>query len=157
MAKAIQISQAEMDEFLTSRGFTLVQLEGVLELVYGKIVAPGLCLRVYSTIDVRGGGSRDVGADAIRTVLFSRFYDTSNGQEPVTVVRPVGQDKRVHRVEGWKKNLQDRLDNWQAQLGPVCPKCGRHTVKRKSKISGKPAFWGCSAFPVCRSIQEIQE
>ena len=76
MAKAIEISRDEMHEFLVSRGFIPLTIEGTKELVYGRIVAQNLSLRVYTS--VVGDSSRGVGKDAIRTVLVTRI----NGRGP---------------------------------------------------------------------------
>ena len=52
------------------------------------------------------------------------------------------------------QNVQRRLDPDAPRL---CPKCGEKMVLRTTK-SGDFAgskFWGCSAFPKCRTIQKI--
>jgi hypothetical protein len=113
-------------------------LPNVTELVWGKRVDRGgqmLSLRVYTGIN-RSGTSRGCGTDAIRVQVFFRDADG-------TVVR-VGSSRRVHRVRGWRKNLQDRIDNWQGTLGPACPKCGAPMVLRKPP-RGKAwrPFFGC--------------
>ena len=59
----------------------------------------------------------------------------------------MGGSRHVHRVEGWKKNLQSRLNRWMEQIGPKCPKCSRLMVERKGKNG---YFWGCSGYPGCR-------
>ena len=142
MAVAVEISLSEMTEFLTSQGFTVIpKLPRTNEVVFGKVVGSNLCLRVYTSIE--GDSSRGVGEDAIRTVLVARV----DGE-----VKIVGSDRRVHRVAGWRKNLQDRLDNWESQLGPCCPKCGSPTVRRLSK---KGPFHGCVRYPDCRTVQPI--
>jgi hypothetical protein len=144
MATAVHISQNDMHAFLAARDFRLIpHVPGTKELVYGKIVDKGVCLRVYTSV-VPGCGSRGTGKDAIRCCLFVR---DDRGQPKI-----IGSDKRVHRVEGWRANLALRLDNWRQQLGPACPNCGRPTVRRKSR---RGPFWGCSNFPSCVSITPI--
>lgn len=149
VAQAVTITRQDMHDFLTARRFQIIPLPGVKELVYGRVVdetkGKEICLRIYTSIegDVREGRidmSRPVGKDAIRAVLVTKV----DGETKV-----FGADRRVHRVVGWRKNLQDRLDNWREQLGPACPKCGRVTVLRTSR---KGPFWGCSAYPKCYSI-----
>lgn len=41
----------------------------------------------------------------------------------------------------------------------LCPKCGSRMLKRTSKRGANAGsqFWGCSAFPACRTIQKIGE
>lgn len=141
MATAVTISRSEIHDFLTERNFREIQIPGTHEMVMSRFVGPDLCLRVYTS--VVDDSSRGTGEDAIRTVLVVRSQDQ---------VRIIGADKRVHRVAGWRANLQNRLDNWAEQLGPTCPVCGKPTVKRRSK---RGPFWGCSDYPNCRSIQPI--
>lgn len=139
-----------MDTFLTSQGFKPLQIPGTRELVYGKVVdetkGKEVCLRIYTSIEppsvYRVQQSRPIGTDAIRAVLMIRV-----GNE----IKMIGADRRVHRVAGWRKNLQDRIDGWREQLGPTCPNkdCGRFTVFRTSR---RGPFWGCSAYPTCYSI-----
>lgn len=41
---------------------------------------------------------------------------------------------------------------------PVCPKCGRKMIRRTAKVGANAGqdFWGCSGFPDCREIVDIQ-
>jgi len=140
MAEYYPISEAEMSEFLVAQGFQPVSLPGTLELVWGKIVRRGSCvcsLRVYSGINPNGA-SRDVGKDAIRVTLHWR--------DAGGVIQKVGGSKRVHRVRGWRDNLQNRIDKWEEALGPPCPKCAapmvQRTVKKDGPNKGKK-FWSC--------------
>lgn len=142
MATAVEISRRDMHEFLAAQGFQEIQVAGTKERVYSKFVDTGLCLRVYTSVE--GESSRGVGEDAIRTVLVTKV----NG-----AVKIVGGDKRVHRVEGWRANLQNRLDRWREQLGPACPKCRAATVRKRSR---RGPFWGCCRYPDCRTVQPIQ-
>lgn len=144
MATFVRISRQDMHDFLTAQGFAIIpHIPGTQELVYGKIVGKDLCLRVYTSI--AGNASRDNGADAIRTVLVTRIDGN---------VKIVGVDKRVHRVEGWRNNLQERLDTWGEQLGPDCPCCGSLTAQRRSKHG---PFWGCVNYPSCKGIVSCSE
>lgn len=142
MAIAVEVTRSDMHAFLTTQGFQEIQVPGTKERVYSKVVDKGLCQRVLTSIV--GESSRGVGDDAIRVQLVVKV----DGQ-----VRLVGMDKRVHRVEGWRKNLQIRLDRWREQLGPSCPKCGAATVQRTSR---RGPFWGCCRYPQCNSIQPVR-
>jgi hypothetical protein len=150
MAKYTQISREQIEELLTSQGFSEVKIEGTREMVFGKIVGPALCLRVYTSIE--NGHSRESGSDAIRVCLVTRFLDSDGKYQ----VKGVGRDKRVHRVEGWRANLQARLDNFAELLGPTCPYCGKHMAVR-TRRSDKNEFWGCVAYPVCRGTRDVEE
>jgi hypothetical protein len=138
MAEYYPITQQEMAAFLEGQGFWPITLPNVTELVWGKRVdrdGQALSLRIYTGIS-RSGTSRNVGTDAIRVQVFHRDADG-------TVVR-IGTSKRVHRVKGWKRNLQSRIDSWHEMLGPGCPKCGAPMVLRKPP-KGKTwrPFYGC--------------
>jgi hypothetical protein len=142
MATAVEINRRDMDTFLVAQGFQEVNVPGTKERVYSKFVDKGVCLRVYTSIV--GESSRGTSEDAIRTVLVTKV-----GAD----VKIIGADRRVHRVEGWRANLQNRLDGWREQLGPACPKCQGATVRRQSR---KGPFWGCCKYPVCKMVQPIQ-
>ena len=141
MAKFTIIAKQDFDQFFAKRdgNWQPVQLDGVHEMVYGRRVAHDATLRVYTS--VVAGQSRSKGKDAIRVCLFQRGEDG--------VIRLVGGDRRVHRVEGWRKNLGERLDNWMELTGPDCPKCGKMMANRKSEYGH---FWGCSDYPNCKGI-----
>jgi len=127
-----------MAEFLEGQGFRTISIEGCFKYVWAKRVDRDglqLSLRIYSGINF-DGQSRGVGDDAIRVVCFWRDGDGA--------IHKVGGDKRVHRVKGWKANLQNRLDKWEEGLGPKCPKCGAPMRLRepKKQQTWKP-FYGC--------------
>jgi len=143
MATFTNISEQEMAAYLEGQGFQRLALAGVLELVWGKIFRRGsvaVSMRVYSGINP-GGASRDCGKDAIRVALF---WKDENGE-----IRKVGGAKRVHRVAGWRKNLQQRVDGWEKILGPACPRCKAPMVLREPKKGGKKfsPFYGCASWP----------
>lgn len=138
MAGFVAITEQEMDSFMTDKGFRPVSLEGVREKVYGKVVAPDVCLRVYSSIVA--GEARDVGKDAIRAVLASR---------QATGIKVIGGSRRVNRTKNWRDNLTKRIEAWMEMMGPACPKCGGATVERNGAYGD---FWGCCNYPNCKGI-----
>lgn len=149
MATYTAISRDAMDSFLNARGFREIKLAGCFERVYAKIVKHNditYSLRVYSSIEE--GHARGKGADAIRVTLFWRENEDA-------APRIVGADTRVHRVEGWRKNLQNRLDNWKELLGKPCKCCKAPTVLRKPKGKAKwEPFFGCVNYPTCKGTAE---
>jgi len=142
------ISKEDMEAFLVPQGFKALPLPGTTELVYGKRVDHEgliLSLRVYTGI-WPSGESRAVGEDAIRINLFVRLPDGK--------IIKLGGSKRVHRVGGWKNNLQNRLNSWEENLPEhTCPKCGVPMVKRKGPYGD---FFGCSNWPTCNQIRKVQ-
>lgn len=149
MAKYYNISKEEMHEFLTGKGFTAVTPPNTVELVYGKRVDQQdlqLTLRVYTGV-LPGGSSRGVGDDAIRVNLFLR---TEKGN-----VVKIGGSKRVHRVEGWRKNLESRIDGWLDYLPKEkCKKCGLPMLVRENRKT-KDKFLACSDSVVCKSTRSL--
>ena len=131
MAQYYNITREEVDAFLTPQGFALVNIPGTSEIVYGKRVDQNdlkLTLRVYTGINF-AGNSRDVGDDAIRVVLFLGT-PTPDGKMAIS---KLGGSKRVHRVIGWKRNLQSRLDGWIELLPKNKCVCGGPMVVRDGK------------------------
>ena len=146
MAHYVNVTQSEMESHLLPQGYKRITVSGTTELVYGKRVNRGslmLTLRVYTGINP-SGSSRGVGEDAMRVTIFWRKPDGS--------VKMVGGSKRVHRVAGWRHNLQNRLDRWDELLGPQCPDCGVPMVLRNGK---RGEFYGCSNYPNCQKTLPV--
>lgn len=143
------VTQEEIEEFLFPQDFKKIAVSGTSELVYAKRVDRDglqLSLRVYSGI-APSGQSRSVGTDAIRVTLFMRAADGK--------VAMLGGSKRVHRVAGWRANLQKRVSSWEESLPDrKCPKCGNPLVIRKGK-NGE--FYGCTHYPECRHTEQVQK
>jgi len=153
MAEYYNISVEEMNNFLVPQGFSQVVLPGTRELVYGKRVDANnmkMTLRVYTGIDP-SGQSRDVGEDAMRVNLFVKL--------PSGEIKKLFGSKRVHRVKGWMKNLQSRINDALQQMPQrMCEKCGLPMILRegKSKTTGKPySFYGCVGYPSCTNTKPV--
>tara|TARA_Y100000034_G_C6896007_1_gene413095 strand:- start:2529 stop:3002 length:474 start_codon:yes stop_codon:yes gene_type:complete len=142
-SKYYNISEQEMDDFMSQNGFQRISVPGTYELVYAKRVDQGdlaLSLRVYSGIS-QSGKSRAVGKDAMRVALFWRRPDGE--------VVQVGSGPHMKRIQTWAKNLQKRLDNWLDLLPKDnCPKCGSPLTIRKNRNQGTQ-FLGCANYPNC--------
>ena len=145
MAHYTNITLAEMTEFLAGKGFQVIPLK-VNEVVFAKrLPNPDwpLSLRVYSGIT--GENSKGAGEDAIRCCLFVK--------EPNGKITMIGGAKRVHRVEGWRKNLAERLEGWKVPT-EVCPQCGLPVVPKRTR-DGKRTFMSCVGFPNCRFAHNV--
>ena len=46
-----------------------------------------------------------------------------------------------------------------AMLSPSCPQCGADMLKRAARKGGNAGsmFWGCSTFPACRGVRQIND
>lgn len=155
MAKFTAITRSDFEDFLAPQGFVNITIPGTVELIYAKVVkvtdrgGPDerqFCLRIYSTINPNGL-ARDNGSDAIRVECWAKVRGS--------IIR-VGGDKRVHRVEGWRGNLQARLDRWEDCIGPICPKCGMPTIEMKSgkgfRCASPGNRWVNNAWTVCDGV-----
>jgi hypothetical protein len=150
MAHYVNVSAQDMEAFLGPQGFTRLDLgDSTIELVFGKRVDQDgiqLSLRVYTGINPTGE-SRSVGSDAMRVNIFMR---TSEGR-----IIKLGGSKRVHRVEGWRANLQQRIDRWVEYMPQHrCEVCGLPMLPRERK-GGKGKFLGCAGYPNCRNTRNI--
>jgi hypothetical protein len=143
------ISESEMMEFLGEQGFTKIECPGSQEIVMSKLLRKEggwpICMRIYTSIAF--GAGRECGEDAIRSVLVTKVKEG---------VRPFGKARRVYRVKGWKANLQSRIDNWEENLSPPCPKCGAPMTLRKGR-NGE--FWGCITWAQtkCNGSHNVEE
>lgn len=101
-------------------------------------------LTIYSSI-VPGDGSRDVGEDAIRVVLKTEGIPVWSA--------------RVFRVEGWKKNLRERIEDARSigradSLNWQCPLCKKPLVMRNGRNGW---FIGCIGFQNgCRYTSSVK-
>lgn len=138
----------EVKAVLEPLGFKLISLVGVMELVFAKRVDQDdqqLSLRVFTGIN-QDGNSRGCGDDAMRVALFWR--DSKTGK-----VVSCGGDKRVNRIQTWKKNLVARLERWQDALPQhTCEKCGSPMILRTSRHGD---FLGCASYPTCTATRKV--
>lgn len=152
MAQYTNITREEIEPFLFVRGFKAMELPNTYELVYGKLVQTEslvkLSLRIYTGINGSDGNSRAKGKDAIRICLFAK---DSEGNPKL-----IGVQRRVHRVHGWRHNLDERLNNWDDLLGPFCSKCNGYMVRRSPRRDKKRFFWGCSSWPICNGTRPYE-
>jgi hypothetical protein len=149
MANYYNIQLSEMIRFLEgqARPFQRIDLkDGTMEVVFARrydrrcsdgVIIP-LSLRVYTGIEL-GGQSRQVGKDAIRVCVVARWSNRDYG---------IGSAKRCNRVEGWRENLQQRIDSWEELAMPYCPVCSAPMIFHKPKPYGRKftPFWGCMRY-----------
>jgi len=174
MATYTPITRKEFEEVVFALGFTQIVLPGTNENTYSKVVGKNLACRIYSGIV--GDASRDCGKDAIRVALYWKdpsclkdnkplVYDgklyhctfCGNGFKTTELrVIPVGSQKRVHRVAGWRENLAKRLDNVITEKMETCH-CGRPMVIRVNAKQGS-SFWGCVGYnlKLCKGTKPIR-
>jgi four helix bundle suffix protein len=86
-------------------------------------------------------------------ILIARVINMLNHQMET-------QGERFQQEGGFREKLTGiRVEARSKQEGaPVCPECGKPMTRRKAR-SGKNAgkdFWGCTGYPECRGVREIE-
>ena len=80
----------EQFETILPKDFLIVEDPRSKEIIYQfKSENPNVDIRLYSTVDIRTGQTRDLGIDAIRVI----FWDNKNN-------RSIGKGKKILRTEG---------------------------------------------------------
>lgn len=143
-----KINKEEFEDCLnqTALDFQEVDYNWTGELVYEAYSKKQtFTIRVFSSLDKRTGKARKKGSDAIRVVLLHTESD-----------RPVMGQKRVHRIQTFCKNLQNRISNIVGNKDNItyCPRCDSIMVVRESKKTGNK-FYGCTSYPDCKGTRSI--
>lgn len=147
----VPISYSEFHDRMVSINAVQKNISGCYEHVYEIPVITRsnksypYKIRIYSSIDIETGVSRECGEDAIRIMLVNSSSD-----------RPLRVEKRVNRVGNEVlKRVVDRsrdLFKYAINQNHHCPKCGSLLVTRKNK--DKKSFIGCSSYPDCKYTKE---
>lgn len=103
-AQFTEVTIEDMDRFLKRGWRALRPKQGNYkgEVCYDLFLSAHVSVRVLTSIKPRSGVGADVGEDAIRITLFMPKKD-----------RPLlaGKMPIVKRTQGWKNNLQDRIED----------------------------------------------
>ncbi|MBR5025486.1 MAG: NERD domain-containing protein [Victivallales bacterium] len=81
-------------------------------------------------------------------------------QDSLTSSQRNSHVRNLRKTHAMPKRVQEQLDvslkddSATGDKNPRCPRCGAPMVLRKRKADGLP-FWGCSQFPKCRCILDI--
>lgn len=145
----VRITEDEMDAFLDD--FAVYEKHvpaDANEIAYDlPLPKDELVLRVWSSIESGSGDGRGCGDDAIRAVI----WDVDEGV-------PIGGREKTLRIETWRKNLLDKIEDlmrrWR-EFDHECPKCGARMVFRDGQ--GYDPFFGCSRYPECDGTRQFGE
>lgn len=111
-------------------------------------------------------------------VVFAGDYEFKTGLPPnvvdiddlvpiiLTFDQPVLSSEEMERFQARLETAVDdprvsELDHGdtlrRAKSGPLCPRCGRRMVVRTAKKGPNAGeqFWGCSGFPACRAVRQM--
>ena len=81
-------------------------------------------------------------------------------QDSLTRSQKNNHVRNLRKTHAMPKTAQEQLDvslkdeSATDDKNPRCPRCGAPMILRKRKADGLP-FWGCSQFPKCRCIVDI--
>lgn len=128
-------------------------------------------------------GILDLPADTIQSVVVFAGESTFKTQMPANVTKgggyiryiksfstPVLSDEQVevaaaqiqsHRLaptrETHRQHVQQLRERSEPAAKRACPKCGNAMVLRTAKRGENAGtkFWGCSAYPRCRAVQDV--
>lgn len=94
--------------------------------------------------------------------LAQYFYQEST-ENPIDYLEKYREEfleeKEQHAEEEKKSTEEEKIKSDSAEESLICPRCGAPMVKRvatKGSNAGKQ-FWGCSMFPKCREIINIEQ
>lgn len=137
-AQYVRISLDDFDAFMKQHYFERIESQHGEYVYERKFMDVDAKIKVYSSIS-ESGRARKKGGDAIRVVVFYKHADKWI---------PTGKNKRVHRVENWRTNLTNRIDDVRKDVHPrPCPKCGSPMLKREGKHGVFYSFYSCSMWP----------
>ncbi|SFD13565.1 Topoisomerase DNA binding C4 zinc finger [Microbulbifer thermotolerans] len=79
-------------------------------------------------------------------------------EEVENLVSRIQSGRLAPTRETHKQHIQNLKSRNNPEAERLCPKCGSPMVRRTSKrgVNAGKQFWGCSAFPKCRVIQNIR-
>lgn len=140
-----RIDEEEMAEFLPDVAEE-VEVRNTEEKVYElPLPSDDLSIRVFTTL--QDGQGRDLGADAIRTVIWS---ETADG--------PIGGEKKTLRIQTWRKNLREKIENlysnWRNWDHGECPECENGVLCEREGQYGK--FLACSEWNGGRGCEHTE-
>lgn len=131
-----QIKQEDFESVLSEIGqWRIITQNGVKETIYEMDN-----IRIYSSLE--NGISRDVDKDAIRVIVWDALSNFP--------YKP--SEARVYRVEGWRKNLKDRILKTKSEIltYPKCKRCGAFLIERENRQT-KQKFMGCMNWKNCKN------
>jgi four helix bundle protein len=116
-----------------------------------EFIAEGGLLPAERVTDLRAEG------EELRAIFIASIRSAKGN---VSQGKPPSQKRLVPQVKseqaGNMNNPKSQIQNLQSP--PVCPDCGKPMARRKAK-SGKNAgreFWGCTGYPECKGVREVE-
>lgn len=153
----VERSKEELDALLIGKyKFRIVRLDGTAEYVYQRDgVQIPYSIRVYSSVDVRTGVTRDCGDDAIRVVMVEQA--TGKARKIMGEKANASTGTRINRTKNAMVNLEKRVRQYML-MGTFyrCPKCEGLMAVRENKGNGEK-FLGCLEYPECKGTRPMPD
>jgi restriction system protein len=88
-----------------------------------------------------------------KTFAEGRNIDLIDGSELTAMIKKIQQQPQATTTTAQRTHQSAPA----ATADPSCPKCGSAMVKRTAKQGANigKAFWGCTSFPQCRGVTQI--
>lgn len=141
----VERTKDDFDALLIERlKFEVIDIPGCNEIVYQRnSTRIPWGVRVYSSVHVRSGLTRDCGDDAVRVVMVD--LESGKPRKVMGEGRKSKAGRRINRTQGAMKNLEKRVKQYLL-LGTekyLCPTCGGLMAVRQSRTSDFK-FLGCT-------------
>ncbi len=171
-----QLTRQDFDNALRIKGFNVVHLPGVSEVVYDfnltryeqrkysdraayKPNKFAYIIRIYSSICKNTGVCRSKGKDAIRIALIRKTYGLTNPQVCI-----IAYAKSVNRTENAIKNTINRarslaklFRDHRLILHEYTKTNDPHHLQVKRRNKSSDPFWGSSAYPQDTTVYRINQ
>lgn len=181
VARFVEPTRAEFEEALEGLGATFLVPEGWRQwAVDVPTSVDGAVVRVSTTIDVRDGGAREKGQNAIDAVVVA---PEAGGAFVVSTAGSSIAAAKVLRVPGWAERVRAHVEELLERAREVlpCSSCGCPTVSRGGEVGCSTCperlarscpgceapmqlrrgptgpFWGCSTYPRCKKARPWAE
>jgi four helix bundle suffix protein len=137
-----------------ARGVYAIRLD---KPAYGEDVAHDACAHILAQkrrfAKWLESGDDETMANCL-LILIARVINMLNHQMET-------QGERFEQEGGFREKLTSIRVEARAkqEAAPVCPNCGKAMVRRKAR-TGKNAgqgFWGCTGYPECKGVREMEE
>lgn len=146
------ITRREFERQMADMGFSEIAYPGSKEHIYQRAIAnrdgspSRFVVRIFSSVHIGTGMTRECGDDAIRIVLFDSVLKDQRARERIV------QDWRTFRTENALPNMRQRArDAFAYAIQNGCD-CGALMIERSGK-SGP--FMGCTDYPNCKNTRAL--
>ena len=114
---------------------------------------------LYGVMAAKGAAGGFVVTSGRFTDDAKAFADGRNVQlvDGTKLFAMIKQAKQAMTSAAPSKMSEPHMNQSSASVAPCCPQCGAEMVKRIARKGGNAGgeFWGCSKFPACRGVRQL--